>query len=334
MVARLIAVGAAAKAAAKKAKAKAPAAVKKRWRKCSLCKMSLERNGLRQHYKQCCSVVAEETEEEKEKEKEKGKLGTVFLKGSFQECDVVLAALDPALGRQLRGFSEEVVRQYSRCKNKGTRTAQEGRLYGLGWSKRWQSAFGPRDPKAQDLQGEADKLLAKALSPETLFGSVLQGLSLPWDKRLPTAGVGKAEGCCCFVGVNYSPVVKAADRAMAQKQHGFPDPLLRSLWPRPLLHSRCQEKCRMCKTQGCIKCESCPLHYDNKDTSSTVLLLWQPRDTPAAQSARWLIAGQAFPVNQGIGCLFNGKCSSHGVWIPAEHEKEKYPIYGIAFVNR
>ena len=311
------------------AAAAAAAGSKKRKRKCSLCSLSLERKDLRAHYKQCCLLLILGNPERAGR---KGFLGT-YVNNSEKQVDAVLTALDPAVGLQLRRFSNSVVEHYSRCGNRGCRTNHEGRLYGLGWSKRWGCLFGPTDECAQATREGADKLLTATLSPQTRFGRALEKMILDWDQRLPSGSVGAEGGPCCFVGVNYSPVSKVVDKAQQLKVHGMPGEVQWTMWPTSLLKS-CSNKCVTCKTKGCVECEFCPLHLDKKDTSSTVLLLWQPRDTPAAQSAKWLLGERAFPINQGIACVFNGRVSPHGVWIPAEHDAEKWPIFGCAFVHR
>lgn len=319
----------------------APKAARKeaRWRKCPLCGQSVERKDLRLHYKTCCSLVTVPSTTPNVK----GLLGTCCdASGNRVQIDFMAGALDESVGRELQRFAEKVVKQHSDlglCRS--LRRNHEGTLYGLGWSRRTRGTFGP--PEVQALLADAEAMLIAALHPETYFAKLLAGLTTYQDSRIPDGGpIGSDDGPCCFVGVNYCARTRRSQQQ--QLEHGVPPAT--PLWGADLVRAKrrrankalrheleCTVACEACK-RSCAECPHCPIHQDKDNTSATLALLWQCSKTPADHAARWLVGTHSYQVKNGLICLFNGKASPHGLWIPPKLDRERWPIYACVFVNR
>ena len=75
------------------------------------------------------------------------------------------------------------------------------------------------------------------------------------------------------------------------------------------------------------------LHRDTGDQSTTILILWQDKDTPEEHAIHWYCDGELTAVKGVYACLFNGRRHAHGV-IPPAIFSSSHPWYGSALVRK
>ena len=77
----------------------------------------------------------------------------------------------------------------------------------------------------------------------------------------------------------------------------------------------CKQTCPECKV-SCDHCTRCCLHYDVRDRSLGLLLLWQPLRTPLKERCFFELDGKAIRICGGLSLMFHGGQSLHGLWAP------------------
>ena len=122
-----------------------------------------------------------------------------------------------------------------------------------------------------------------------------------------------------FFGMNYTPSSAA---------HPPPAPVARLLRVAP-----CTESCHTCRCSGCAECPACCLHLDRDEASFSLGCFWQHRKVKPADRVWFAVGGKAFCIAGGLTVAFHGGHSLHGVWAPANADRNT-KWFGHIFVMR
>ena len=130
---------------------------------------------------------------------------------------------------------------------------------------------------------------------------------------------GGPGGSAAYFGLNYTPSSEA---------HPPPPPVASVLRLAP-----CTELCCTCRRSGCSECPACCLHFDPDEESFSLGCFWQQRKVRPVDRVWFVVGGRAFCLAGGLAVAFQGGLSLHGVWAPANADRNTMWL-GQIFVMR
>ena len=237
---------------------------------------------------------------------------------------LMVSGLPLGLLVQVLQFANEVDDIWANSRlERGCRPNHMGRLFGLGWSRRWRTFLGPQAAGTQMLLEKGTNILKELLELPAMEAfrrnrERLMKTGVRVVPPLPHPDLGEV-GVNCFVGKSYCPMLHVHSDGV------LPDVIARSMVPfRPGNGCLDEAGCVICKgpQRGCLQCPCCPAHFDGNDTTLTVLVQWQPLRTTMHSCARMLFgndfSGRAFPFQDGRLFVYDGKTLAHGVHLPTD----------------